>query len=113
MTIKLSEGNTEMTEPLFLTIMEKAKTHTYASMNYIDFSDCENADVLYDQEDLIVLYDKSKTPAMLFFAADDFASVIRAIAGISGKLRLHFVPRVYTPQLVELGCFEPKCDRLI
>ena len=75
-------------------------------MNYIDYDDCKNSDILFDCDDLILLYDNSKAPAMLFFAADDFEALIKIIADISGKQRLHFVPREFATQLNNLGFVE-------
>ena len=93
-------------ENTFDVIVEKSKKYKYSSMNYIDYEDCENAEVLYDCDELILLHDKSKTPAMLYFATDDFESVVKIIADISGKLRLHFVPREFAVELEKLGFIE-------
>lgn len=90
----------------FDRIAEYKKKYKYSSMNYIDFEDCENSDVLFDCDGLILLHDKSKSPAMLYYATDDYESLIRIIAGMQGKLRLHFVPREFAPQLEKLGFIE-------
>ena len=91
---------------LFNAMTEKARRLKYSSMNYIDFDDCKNAEILHDGDDLIMLYDKSVNPAMLYFAADDFEAVIKVVAGMPGKLRLHFVPGKYAADLKELGFIE-------
>ncbi|MCL2002445.1 MAG: GNAT family N-acetyltransferase [Oscillospiraceae bacterium] len=93
-------------ETMFGRIAEKAKLCKYSSMNYIDFDDCKNAEVLHDRDGLILLRDTSKTPSMLYFAADDFEALVKMIAGIPGKLRLHFVPREYAERLTHLGFAE-------
>lgn len=90
----------------FDKIFEKAKGCKYSSMNYISFDDCENAEILHDCDDLILIQDKSKTPAMLYFATNDFEALVKIIANIPGKLRLHFVPREFAPQLGEIGFIE-------
>jgi len=41
-------------------------------MNYTELDDCVNADVLYNRNGLYILHDKSKSPEMLYFAADDY-----------------------------------------
>ena len=49
-------------------VQEKAKNYKYTSMNYIELGECKNAEVLYDCNDIILLYDKSTTPAMLHYS---------------------------------------------
>ena len=90
----------------FNALTKRARKHKYSSMNYIDFDDCKNACILYDCGELILLQDKSKTPAMLYFATDNFQLVINAIAQLPGELRIHFVPREFAPQLENLGFTE-------
>jgi len=90
----------------FDVLTERSKKYKYSSMNYIDYEDCKNADVLYDCDELILLHDKSKTLEMLYFATDDFEAFIKIATDISGKLRLHFVPREFAAQLEKLGFTE-------
>jgi len=90
-------------ENIFNAIIEKARRYKYSSMNYIEFDDCKNAEVLYDHDDLILMQDKNKTPSMLYFATNDFESLIKIVADIPGKLRLHFVPREFADKLCEIG----------
>ena len=95
-----------MDEAVFGVFQERAEHLTFSSMNYLDFEDCVNAAVLCDSDGFILLHDTSKTPAMLYFAADDFGRVVDAIAGLPGGLRLHFVPRAYAERLTALGFME-------
>jgi len=83
----------------FNTLTTRAKTYKYSSMNYIEFVDCKNAIILHDSHDLIFLQDTSTTPAMLYFATNNFNLVIDAVAKLSGQLRIHFVPRKFASQL--------------
>jgi ribosomal protein S18 acetylase RimI-like enzyme len=91
---------------VFDTIFQKAKTYKYSSMNYIDFDDCKNAEILCERSDLILLKDNSKTPSMLYFAANDFESFVKIVTDLSSSLRLHFVPRQYVPLLEKIGFIE-------
>jgi len=93
-------------EEYFKLIMEKAKGYKYSSMNYIEFDECKNAEVLSDDDGLIMLQDKSKIPVMIYFATDNFARVVKVVAKMSGKLRLHFVPREFVKEMQELGFTE-------
>ncbi|GHV32417.1 hypothetical protein FACS18949_03250 [Clostridia bacterium] len=93
-------------ENVFDAIVHRAKEYKYSSMNYIDFDECKNSEILYDKEDLILLQDKSKIPSMIYFAANDFEFFLKILADISCKLRLHFVPREYAEQLERLGFIE-------
>ena len=90
----------------FDVLFEKAKKFKHSSMNYTEYDECKNAEILLDCDDLILLIDKSKTHAMLYFATDDFEALIKIIADIPGKLRLHFVPREYAGHLSALGFIE-------
>jgi len=87
-------------------VQEKSKEYKYTSMNYIELDECKNAEVLYDSSDMILLYDKSKTPAMLHFAVNDFECLINTLAEIQGGLRLHFVPKEFAAQLKSIGFVE-------
>lgn len=87
----------------FDAVCEKARGYKYSSMNWIDYDDCKNAKVLHDCDDYILMHDSSKTPAMLYFAANNFEELISIIAEIPGKLRLHFVPREFAARLSEAG----------
>jgi ribosomal protein S18 acetylase RimI-like enzyme len=93
-------------ESTFEIIIEKAKSCTYSSINYIDYEDCKNADILYDHEDIILLQDSTQTPHMLYFATNHFETLLTFIATLSGQFRLHFVPRQYVAQLEQLGFIE-------
>ncbi|MDR0326362.1 MAG: GNAT family N-acetyltransferase [Oscillospiraceae bacterium] len=91
---------------IFDMLAKRAKDYTYSSMNYIDFEDCKNAEILQDCEDMILLHDTSKMPAMLYFAVNNFGCLIKKISDMPGKLRLHFVPREFAAPLKELGFTE-------
>ena len=91
---------------LFNVMAEKAKRFKYSSMNYIDFDDCKNAEILHDGDDLILLHDKTVTPSILYFAVDDFELIVKTVADMPDKLRLHFVPREHAASLKELGFIE-------
>jgi ribosomal protein S18 acetylase RimI-like enzyme len=95
-----------ISESLFNEIAESAKKYKYSSMNYIDYKDCSDAEVLYKSNSLILLKDESKTPTMLYFAVDDFESLIKIITDMPGRLRMHFVPREFATQLKNLGFIE-------
>jgi len=75
-------------------------------MTYIEYSDCTDADLLSDDENMILLHDKTKSPAMLYYATDDYSGLVERVATIPGKLRLHFVPRVYAGLLLDQGFIE-------
>ena len=95
-----------MTENTFNVMFEKAKKYKYSSMNYIDFDDCKEAMVLHDNDDLILLHDKSNDKSMLYFATNDFGSLVKTIASMPGKIRLHFVPREFAEELTKIGFIE-------
>ena len=90
----------------FNALTDKAKGLKYSSMMYIEYSDCMDANVLVDSESMIILLDENKTPAMLFYATDDYERLIAEITAIPGKLRLHFVPRKYANLLLNQGFLE-------
>ena len=91
---------------IFEQLTDKARTFTYSSLNYVDFDECKNATILSNNENMILLHDTSQTPHMLYFATHDVNALVQAIADISGKLRLHFVPREIADKLTEMGFIE-------
>ena len=90
----------------FDKIFDKAKKLKYSSMSYVDFDDCKKSEIIIDSDDLILLYDKNKPQAMIYYAANEFESVIKTLADIPGSLRLHFVPHEFTEHLKKLGFVE-------
>ena len=95
-----------MSENNFNEIFEKAKNYAYSSMNYIEFEECKNAEIMHNNDNFILLRDKSKSPHMLYFAANNFEDLLAVIEVIPDKLRLHFVPRPYVKRLEALGFTE-------
>ena len=95
-----------ISENYFNALADKAKELKYSSMAYIDYSDCKDADVLSDDENMILLYDKTRAPAMLYYATNDYKGLVERITAIPGKLRLHFVPREYAALLLNQGFIE-------
>jgi len=87
-------------------LLDRAKNYKYSSMNYIEPTACKNACIIHDNNNLIFLHDTSTTPAMLYFATNNFNLVIDAISKLSGELRIHFVPREFAPKLESLGFIE-------
>ncbi|MCL2405493.1 MAG: GNAT family N-acetyltransferase [Defluviitaleaceae bacterium] len=88
---------------IFDAITNKASAYKYSAMTYLDFEDCNNSEILHDGDDFILMQDKSKTPAILHFAANDFEALVKAIACLPGKLRMNFVPKEYAPHLSKIG----------
>ncbi|MCL2372928.1 MAG: hypothetical protein FWC78_05955, partial [Defluviitaleaceae bacterium] len=95
-----------LNEYLFNEIHERSTKYKYTSMNYIDFDDCKNAVITCNDDNLILLHDKTKSPSMLYFAVNNFNDLLKVLADIPGKLRLYFVPKEYALLLSELGFSE-------
>jgi len=95
-----------LNEYLFNEIHERSKKYKYTSMNYIDFDDCKNATIICNDDKLILLHDKTKSPSMLYFAVNTFNDLLKILVDIPGKLRLHFVPKEYALSLSKLGFSE-------
>ena len=90
-------------EKEFAAIQEAAGTYKYTSLQYVDYEDCLNSDVLLNHPGAVLLIDRSKSPAMLYFAADDFAMLLPPIKQLAGPLRMHFVPHEHASQLADIG----------
>ena len=90
----------------FDRIITRAQKYKYSSMSYVGFDEIRNAEILRDCDELILLCDSSKEPAMLYFAANDFNAVVKLIADMPGKLRIHFVPKEYAIALSNIGFIE-------
>lgn len=75
----------------------------YSSLEYAEFDECRDADVVCHDDHLIILCDRSKTPCFVYFAADDFNLVIEQIKKIGGPLRINFVPHEHAQMLFDIG----------
>jgi GNAT superfamily N-acetyltransferase len=75
----------------------------YSSLEYAEIDDCRDADIVWLDDHLIILCDRSKTPFFVYFATDDFNLVIEQIIKISGPLRIHFVPHEHAQKLCDIG----------
>lgn len=90
-------------EAEFDRIKTSAGTCKYSSLDYAEFDDCRNADVIIDDGHLVILCDRGKSPSFLYFAADDFNNVIEQIKKISEPLRINFVPHEHAQKLCDIG----------
>ena len=95
-----------ITKAVFDNLITRARIKKYSSLNYADFDDCQNAEILIDEKQFILLINRSKTPNMLYFATDDFVEVVAKTKEIAEALRLHFVPKEYAGQLKAVGFVE-------
>jgi len=84
-------------------LLERAKIYKYSSLTYIDASDLQNSKVLHNNDNLILLHDESKSPAMLYFATNDFNLVVAEVAKIEKSFKIGFVPREFVPALENLN----------
>lgn len=92
-----------ITEACFNGIRDKAMAFQYTSFGYLGYEDCENADTLSCDETLILLHDRSRSPALLHFAFHDFAVFGDAVAKIAGELQINFVPYGFKRRLDDMG----------
>jgi len=81
------------------TLLEKAKSCKFTSMNYLQEDELHNANVLHNTAELLLL----KNGERIYFATNDFNLVVEALGKIEGKARLHFVPHEFTATLKKLG----------
>lgn len=86
-------------EEYYNNIKEKARLFKYTSFSYLDYDDCNNSDILFNEQDLIVLLDKSKSPAQIHFATNDFELLIPLLSQLDGELQIHFVPHEHKEKL--------------
>jgi ribosomal protein S18 acetylase RimI-like enzyme len=92
-------------ENYYYDIQEAAEAFRHTSFQYLDYDECKNSDVLIKDHNIIVLLDKSKSPARVHFAADDFDLLIPLLSQLDGDLQINFVPHEYRDQLESIGFF--------
>lgn len=90
-------------EDQYNNIQEKASLLKYTSLTYLDYDDCNNSDILFDGQDLVVLLDQSKSPAQIHFAANDFEQVLSLLSQLDRDLQINFVPHEYKEKLGSIG----------
>lgn len=93
----------KMTEKHFNSIMEKLPTYRYHTIREVEYGDLMTAEILCDKEEQVLLLDRSKTPAILYFAVNDFAILADQIKKLEGAIRIHFVPYEFERELSMLG----------
>jgi ribosomal protein S18 acetylase RimI-like enzyme len=90
-------------ERTFEDIMSKAKGYVYSSFNYMDYDGCKFSEIVAIENDVILLLDKTKNPAMIHFATNDYMILIDKIKIIEGSVKLNFVEHKYKADLENIG----------
>ena len=90
-------------ENTFNDIKARAFSMKYSSILYLKYDDVKNAEIIRDDDKLILFLDRSKTPVMVYFATNDFASVAKVLGKMTGPLRINFVPQEHVMPLVNMG----------
>lgn len=90
-------------ENYYNNIQKKASMFKYTSLTYLDYDDCNNSDILFDEQDLVVLLDQSKSPGQIHFATNDFELLISLLSQLDKDLQINFVPHEYKEKLEDIG----------
>ena len=93
-------------EIYFNETLIKTRTYKYSSINYIDYKDAKNVEILHDIDNSILWLDTTKKRPLLYYATNDFSQVVKALMDIGGKLQLNFVPKEYVTELNAHGFIE-------
>jgi ribosomal protein S18 acetylase RimI-like enzyme len=88
---------------IFEDIISKAKGYTYSSFNYIDYDGCKFSEIISIENDVILLLDKTKNPAMVHFATNDYMILLNKIENIEGSIKINFVEHKYRTDLENMG----------
>lgn len=73
-------------------IVGKISLYKYTSINYIEYEDIINSDILKNDEESVILVDKFKSPNMLYLLTNEVEKMLYVIDGYSGDFRINFVP---------------------
>ncbi len=92
-----------ITKSLFNEIQDKAKQYKYTSIKYLDYDECNNSDVLLYSLNIILLLDKSKLPAKVYFATDTFEMVLDYLNQFDSEIQINFVPHEFKEKLEDIG----------
>ena len=85
-------------------LYEKIKKFKYSSFG-LEYNDCMNAEIIQDDENLILLLDKNNETSYLYWAADNPQSIVPKIKNIEGKIRIDFVPKEFISSFQDAGFF--------
>ena len=66
------------------SLMDEVAKFRFSTFNKIGYEDCQNAEVLYANDELILVQDKSKTPPMNYFATNDVKTMTDLMAEMTG-----------------------------
>lgn len=94
-----------ITETQFQLFFERSMKFEYSSFGPLEYSDCMNAELLKDNADMILLFDKSKEPSYIHWAANDPQIIAQKIENLGGVIRINFVPKDFVPFFEESGFY--------
>lgn len=80
--------------------------YKYTSIQYIEYDDLLNADLIKNDNDYIMLVDKSKSPNILYFATNDVEKMLCEIDYFNGVIRINFVPHKFIDSFKRHGFIE-------
>ena len=91
-----------LTKEAFDTLHDKASKckYTYA-FDHLDYDECQNAAVLSDNDDLIILINKIE----VYWATNDPDMLLNALCSIPEKLYIEFIPPEYIEKFEQAGFY--------
>lgn len=87
-------------------INERINSYKYTSICNVGYEDLLNADVLVNDNDKVLLIDKSKSPYMLYFATNDIERILYQIDLYNEEVRINFIPHDYIDLFKQHGFIE-------
>jgi ribosomal protein S18 acetylase RimI-like enzyme len=93
----------KMTENKFIKIKTIAKKYKYSSFDFLEYEECKNSIAIFNNNILILLYDKHLNPPVIHYATNDYMEFIHHLAKIKGIIRVNFINAEFKDEFVKAG----------
>jgi len=98
-----------MTEIEFNNITKSKNKYKFSSLCYLEYKNCIESTILYNDNNMVILYDQSKGYAEINYAVNDYNDFINYLNNINGCIKVNFISHEYKNALEKI-CFVTLCE---
>ncbi len=105
----LISNPTDKGKQLYEAIFKQQEASLFSSLRYMDIEDLQKMEIVFNSEDLILLYDQSGKVAEIHYATNDFEHLITALKNLRLNGVIKFIKKPFDQALVGIG-FRVFCE---
>jgi hypothetical protein len=87
----------------FFKILTYAEKQTYSSFKHLNYDKCKHSTILNIDTNIILLIDKTKKPAMIYYSTNDYSLLINKLKSIKESVQINFVEHKFKTELENIG----------